>query len=329
MNPMTTTKLLGSLARTGLAALALALASQVARAEPPLPAERHSLSEICAGERCSWEKVVECTSFIEGLNFDERGRLWMVSVIGGQVLRVDNGRCVPVGASGGSPNGARFAPDGRLFMTDRKQGLMAVDPATGERTQLFAGHDGGAFRGLNDLVFDAKGGLYFTDPVGSDALSRIGRVYYVAPGEGSKPQVFADGLAYPNGVAVSADGQNVYVAEFAENRILSMPSRNSTDTFGLPYVFARLQGGIGPDGLAVDSAGNVYAMHYGAGEVTIYDKTGFAYGTIPLPREAGLGSTNLAFRDGYLYVSESLKNVVWRLPVRTQGLAAGKFPGTP
>jgi gluconolactonase len=312
-------RFLRRIAAASLPALAFAFLLLPAMAQTAPAAPRHDLSEICSGEQCTWEKVVTCDGFIEGINFDDKGRLWMVSVVGGRILRVENGRCVAVGAAGGSPNGAKFAPDGRLIVADRKRGLLSVDPATGKQAVLVAGAPDRPFRALNDLDFDAHGGFYFTDPGGSDALHRTGRVYYAPPGA-RRPEVFADGVTYPNGVAVSADGQLVYVAEFAENRILAVPSKHSTNPFAVPFVFARLQGGIGPDGLAVDAGGNVYAVHYGAGEVAVFDSDGFPYGTIPLPMGAGLGTTNLTFRDGYLYVAESLTNTVWRVPVKGRAL---------
>ncbi|MER2047657.1 MAG: SMP-30/gluconolactonase/LRE family protein, partial [Solibacillus sp.] len=80
------------------------------------------------------------------------------------------------------------------------------------------------------------------------------------------------------------------------------------------------EGGIGPDGLAVDAEGNLYVAHFQAGEVVVVDANGFKYGTIRLPEDAGTFATNLAFHDGYLYVTESSKNEVWRIQVKKKGL---------
>ncbi len=303
-----------------LLVLAPAFTPVPAAAQAAAHPSRHEITEICTGDSCTWEKFVTCDGFIEGINFDAKGRLWLVAVVAGKIMRVENGRCVNLAAGAGTPNGAKFSPDGRLFVANRTKGIQTVDPETGETTNLFSRSNIGPFKGLNDIVFDPRGGYYFTDPVGSDALSKSGHVYYVAPDKGSTPQVFASGIAYPNGIAVSPDGQNVYVAEFGENRVLMIPSKDSKDPFGISYVFARLQGGIGPDGVSVDTGGNVYVAHYGAGEIAVFDEHGFPYGIIPLPKGAGSGTTNMAFKDGYLYVTESLNNVVWRIGVRTRGL---------
>lgn len=280
---------------------------------------RHSLSEIC--DNCSWEKVVTCRGFLEGINFDRSGQMWMLGYMSGEILRVERDTCVTVGSNGSSPNGAKFHKDGRLFVADRFGGLMSVDTRTGTRTTLVNMFKTEHFRGLNDLVFDANGGIYFTEPYGSNAIDRTGRAFYLPPGQNAKVELFLSGLAYPNGIALSADGQRVYIAEWALNRITSAPVVNPKNPNETPFVFASLEGGIGPDGLAVDNEGNVYAAHFAAGEIVILDSNGFKYGALRLPQGTGSFATNLAFHDGYLYVTEAMKNEVWRVKIKKTGLS--------
>lgn len=279
--------------------------------QPPRAPNR--IEQICAGGTCSWERVARCDGFIEGINFDAQGRMFMVGYVSGAILQVENGKCTEVGEASGSPNGARFAADGSLLVADRFAGLVSVDTATGRRQILHRGDGVSMFRGLNDLAFDPQGGLYMTEPYGSNALDRTGKVYYLAPDEGARPAVFADGLAYPNGVALSPDGGRLYVAEFAMNRIVSIPTPLSGNPSDVAHVFAQLTGGLGPDGLIVDADGTLFAAHFLAGEVVVMDEAAMPYGTIALPEGAGSGPTNLAIRDGYLYVTEAFSNEVWRL----------------
>ncbi len=307
--------------RSLLATAVICASSTGAFAEEPAPSVRHDLSEICAGESCQWEKYVQCDGFVEGINFDAEGTLWMLAYFKGEVLKVEDKACTTVGAAGGAPNGAKIGPDGKLIVADRTAGIQSVDLATGERTSVYPSFGVAQFRGLNDLSFAADGGMYFTEPYGSDSINKVGRVYYVAPGEGSKPELFYEGMAYPNGVAVSADGQRVYVSEFAENRVISLPSKTTKNPFDTPFVFARMEGGIGPDGLTVDADGNLYVAHFSAGEIVIFDALGFPYGIVRLPEGAGVWTTNLALHDGYLYVTEASQNIVWRLAVKTAPLA--------
>ena len=277
---------------------------------------RHTLSEIISSSS-SWEKVVsKCRGFAEGINFDRDGQLWMVGVASGELFKAVDGECLTIGDVQSSPNGAKFHKDGRLFVTDRLLGLMEVDTQTGARKLIVDSYENKKFRGVNDLVFDEKGGLYFTDAAGSSALEPIGRVFYLPPGPGAKVELFADNLAYPNGIALSSNGQRVYIAEFDKKRIISKPSKNAKKSPETAFVFCRLEGGIGPDGMAVDSEGNLYVAEFFAGEIAIFDKDGFAYGALRMPKDAGPMVTNLAIHEGYLYVTEGMKNEVWRLKIK-------------
>lgn len=266
-----------------------------------------------------WEKVASGEGFIEGLNVDKNGDIWLVSPVTNALLKVEDGKAVQVGEDYGSPNGAKFHNDGRLFVADQTGELYAFDPETGERKTIADTFEGEPLRALNDLVFDAAGGLYVTEPDRSNVTDPSGRVFYLPPG-GEELELFADHLAYPNGIAVSADGQRVYIAEFDKNRIISVPAADAEDSPETPFVFARFEGGIGPDGLAVDEEGNLYVAHFQAGRVSIVDRNGFHYGSIPLPDSAGTFVTNLAFHDGYLYVTESSNNELWRIKVEKAGV---------
>jgi len=307
--------------KTGiLSAVLIATGVMAANAQTITPGPRHSVSEICAGGECVWEKVATCSGFLEGINVTKDDTVYMVGYFEGQIYKVEDGSCVPVGAAGGAPNGAKLAPDGSMLIADRLGGIMRADLATGERTSVHPSYGVVNFRGLNDLVFDSEGGYYFTEPYGSDALNAVGKVYYVAPGEGSKPQVFLENMAYPNGIAVSANGQQIYVSEFARNRVISAPSVHTKNPFDSPVVFARFEGGIGPDGLAVDAAGNVYVAHFNAGQVVVVDAQGFHYGTLPLPAGAGPFTTNVAIRNGHMYVTEAAKNELWKMAVNAEAI---------
>lgn len=302
----------GSLGVFGLlAGLAIAL---------PAAAEgRHTIDEICTGD-CKWEKVATCEGFIEGINVDDEGGIYVLGYMTGQILKVEGESCTQIGAASGSPNGAKLDAGGNLIVTDRTGGLQKVDLETGEREVLHTMVGTAQFRGLNDLVIDSQGGMYFSEPYGSNALNKVGKVYYLGPDEGAVPEVFAEGLAFPNGLAISANGLRVYIAEYGQNRVISVPSKLETNIHETPFVFARMVGGIGPDGMTVDSEGNLYAAHFQAGEVVVFDKLGFPYGALPLPEGAQSFTTNVAIHDGYLYLTEALQNVIWRMPISKQKL---------
>lgn len=286
--------------------------------KPIPPDDRHSISEIIQ-PGTKWEKVAVGHGFMEGINFDRNGNIWMVSPMTGEIMTIEGDKVVTVGEKYNMPVGAKFHKDGRLFVTDVKGELYAFNPATSERTTIVNSYNGTLFKGLNDLVFDESGGIYFTEPIGSSATHPTGRVFYLPPNN-SEPVLFAENIAYPNGVALSVDGQRVYISEFDKNRILSVPSKSAKASPETPFVFGQFEGGIGPDGLAVDEKGNLYVAHFQAGEIVVLDASGFKYGIIRLPEDAGTFVTNLAFHKGYLYITESSKNEVWRIKVKEEGL---------
>jgi len=278
-------------------------------------AQTPTMREIC--DDCVVEKFASCGGFLEGASIDSRGVLWVVDLVSGNILTVSEaGQCTVESNTGGQPNGAKFHPDGRLFIADKAKGILAFNPADKALSTIASSYRSETLRGVNDLIFDNTGGLYFTEPYGSNTLNPNGRLFYL-PAQGSL-QVVADNIAFPNGVALSVDGSRVYVGEYANKRLLSLPSVTSQDIFDVPFVFANVVGGIGPDGFALDTNGTIYSAVFQSGQVQIISATGFPVGALQIPE--GTFVTNLAFRDNYLYITESSLGVIWRVKVNTRGL---------
>ncbi|MBN1239797.1 MAG: SMP-30/gluconolactonase/LRE family protein [Gammaproteobacteria bacterium] len=282
-------------------------------------AQTDGLERICGD--CVFEKFASCGGFLEGATVDAEGTLWVVDLLSGNLLSVDDGgRCDARANTGGQPNGAKFHRDGRLFVADKTLGIVAYDPSSDEITTIADTYRAERLRGTNDLVFDAEGGLYFTEPYGSSATNPTGRVFYLPPGENASPVLAADGLAFPNGVALSPDGGNIFVGEYAKKHLLSAPAVGSPDVFDIAYVFARTVGGVGPDGMALDEDGNIYVAIFQGGAVDVIAPDGRPRGTLMLPDDAGTFVTNLAFHEGWLYVTEASVGEIWRVRVSSAGL---------
>ena len=279
------------------------------------------ISEICGD--CVVEKWASCGAgkFLEGPNFDSAGNLWMVGLNSGEILKATpNGQCSVAKGGINFPGGARFDKQGKLIVTSR-EGLLSYDTATGEIKKIVTVYGTQVFRGLNDVIVDKAGGIYFTEPNGSHAIRHNGRVFYLPPGENQQLRLIGDTFAFPNGLVLSPDEQTLYIGEFGLNRTMAIPVSNGTvPAAGNPWIFAYYEGGMGPDGMLTDTDGNVYVAHYRAGEVVINDKSGFSVGKIKLPPDAGLGTTNLAIHGGYLYITEAQKNEIFR--VKTSKLPA-------
>jgi lactonase len=160
----------------------------------------------------------------------------------------------------------------------------------------------------NDLVFDARGGLYFSDFRGISTEPR-GGAYYVAPDFKTITPVLPN-LAMANGIALSPDGQQLWITEFSRNLLHRVELTDATTITpigtAIPYHFT----GPAPDSMRVDNDGNLYVAVYGQGRVLVFNKNGIPIGQVLLPgRDEGhnLWSTSMAIRPetNYLYIVTS------------------------
>jgi gluconolactonase len=292
----------------------------LATAKQPKPREL-DISQIV--DPCAeWEKVAEVKRpYLEGINFDREGRIWLVSPRTGEIMRIENGKPITVGPTGDTPCGMAFHKDGRLFVVGKAGKLFWVDTESGDRHLIADRYQMGHFTGLNDCTFDSEGGFYFTEPYGSNVWNATGNVYYLPP-DGNEDDIvkIMSNIAFPNGICCAPDDERLYVAEFAKNRIISAQCYHPKEKNEPANVFSTYIGGVGPDGICCDSEGNVYCAHNPAGEVSVVNKDGFHYGSIRLPEEVGHHSSNLAFNGNYLYVEESVSSTIWRIQLKKSGL---------
>lgn len=196
--------------------------------------------------------------------------------------------------------GLAIHEDGRIFSAGtggfRRGSVVSVRPDGSDMRTVIPPEAGYV---VNDLVFDAKGGFYFTDFQGSSTDPK-GGVYYVAPDLKTVAPVLPN-LAMANGVALSPDGKTLWATEFGRNLLHRVELADATTPTPLgtsvPYHFT----GPAPDSMRVDADGNVYGAIYGQGRVIVFNPNGIPIGQVLLPgRDHGhnLHSTSLALRPG-------------------------------
>jgi sugar lactone lactonase YvrE len=201
--------------------------------------------------------MVEATTLLTGLVIGESprwhdGRLWFANWGAGEIVAVDLQGNAEVVAPG--PPGLGWSidwlPDGRLLVTG--EGLMRIEPDGSMVPHADLG--GLGVDGFNEIVVDGRGNVYVNGgaefhPGEGEAP---GIVALVTP-DGSVRQV-ADGIAFPNGMAVTPDNSTLIVAESFAQRLTAFDIADD-GSLSNRRVWAD---GVGPDGICIDAEGAVW-----------------------------------------------------------------------
>lgn len=247
------------------------------------------------------EKLASGFQFIEGPLWRPKDQvLWFSDVVGNVVRQWSPNGEVKVliekagGDPGNVPPGGFVGPNGELA---DKDGFVLICQHTARRiarvgpdlkqTTLVDKFGGKRLNSPNDLVYKSDGSLYFTDPPYGLAKQdedpakeiKFNGVYRLKNG---KVDVLVKDLTRPNGIAFSPDEKVLYVANSDEKRKLWMRydvAANGTVSNGRVFfdVTAEKDPGL-PDGMKVDSQGNVYGT--GPGGVWVFSPDGKHIGTI-------------------------------------------------
>ena len=145
-------------------------------------------------------------------------------------------------------------------------GIVWVDPATGRRGTLLDSIDGAPVSGINDMVADGKGGLYFGTVDhqrmfrGEDFFGRSALYHLNAAGHFLR---LRDGLKFSNGMGLSPDDRHLYINDSsAGTYAYEILPDGSLANGRLVSVRSDC------DGLAVDCEGGIWIAQIGAGMIT-------------------------------------------------------------
>ena len=248
------------------------------------------------------EKVAGGFTFTEGPLWRSDGRLWFSDVVGnlvrsvtpaGQVedlIKESGGKSdAPVGSFIGSA-GMVAAKDGDVLLCQHGNRRIVRVGKDLKMTPLLERFEGKRFNSPNDLVYKSDGSLYFTDPPygllkQDDDPAKELKFNGVFRYAGGKVQLLVKDMTRPNGLAFSPDEKTLYVANSDEKRKLWMRFDVAADgSLSNGRVFADVTAekddGL-PDGMKVDSLGNIYAA--GPGGLWVFAPDGKHLGTIKPP----------------------------------------------
>jgi sugar lactone lactonase YvrE len=210
---------------------------------------------------------------------------------------------------------ADFGPTNRFNHGPNDDGIIWRISPEGDTTRVV---DGGIGDPNALLVFEDGSFL-----VSDDATDEILRV-----DANGRLTLFTDAVGHPNGMALSLDGNTLYVAQIFESlrplviddRVWALPLENGA-VAGVPTVIARLGDGAANDGLAMDELGRIYVAANGQGKIWRLDPPNWE---ATLIAEGMPGVASLAFGQGEfdhqsIYATSTRTGKVWEVRVGVGG----------
>jgi gluconolactonase len=219
-------------------------------------------------------------------------------------------------------NGLTRDRQGRLLACEHATSRVTRTEADGRITVIASHYGGKELNSPNDIVVKSDGGIYFTDPtygrmdyygVPREPVLTFRGVYRVAP-DGALT-LLADDFAQPNGLCFSADETRLFVNDTERGHIRVFDVKaDGTLAGGAVWAQTVGEGDGAPDGMKIDSAGNLYCC--GPGGIHVFDPSAACLGVIRTPE----GVANFAFGDEdfrSLFITASTS--LYRIRVKTPG----------
>jgi gluconolactonase len=264
--------------------------------------------------------VQEGFKFTEGPVGTAEGALYFSDIRTNRTYLLETGGKISiVRENTNGANGLALTADGHLLAAEGEGKRISRLDRDGKVTTVTHGSEDRPFLAPNDLIVDAKGGIYFTDPGPRPVVpGRIVHVYYLPPGA-KESVVIDDKIARPNGLTITADGKTLIVDDTLGTIVFAYDIQ-ADGTVANKRPFAELrdipagQESVA-DGVALDRDGRVYITTVKG--VQVFDRGGQYLGTIAVARQPA----NVAFggpdkRTLYITAREGL----YQLPMLAQGV---------
>jgi gluconolactonase len=187
-------------------------------------------------------------------------------------------------------NGLAVDPQGRLIAAEAGKRRVTRTESDGSVVPIAERFERARLNQPNDVTVRSDGTIYFTDPAfGVETELDFRGVFRIAPDGGLTAEYRGETSEAPNGVALSPDESLLYVTDYNASvvRVFDVAKDGSLSK---ARTFVEV---AGPDGMAVDEAGNLFIASYVGGAIEVFAPDGEHWGTIDLPGSA----SNCAFGD--------------------------------
>ena len=209
------------------------------------------------------------------------------------------GRSEVVAMVGDGPNGAAIGPDGAVYICNNggldvsrdEAGALVVNPlppasyqgghidrvdlATGRSERLYDGCGGHQLSAPNDIVFDRRGGMWFTDFGRRTGRTRpLSAIYYATADGRSITEAYLGGVSF-NGIGLSADEATLYVSDTYQSKLWSFAIEapgviaHAASPHGAARFVANMPGAMQLDSLALTASGAVCIGTIGPGGIAV------------------------------------------------------------
>jgi sugar lactone lactonase YvrE len=224
--------------------------------------------------------VLDGGRYFEGPRW-HAGRLWFVDCINRTLLSLNSsGTCEQHAKfEDDTPCGLGILPDGKIVVLTmfRKHLMTCVDGRLSTYTDL----SGIAKGTIDGRIVDGLGRAYVGD-LGFDLppppdRGRVGRIILVMPGGAAR--VVAEGLRFPNGIAISADNSRLVVAEM-DGECLAEYEIEANGNLSFRRQFGKMKA---PDGICLDSAEAVWVASFDEDAFIRLDRDGRELQRIEIP----------------------------------------------
>ena len=222
-------------------------------------------------------------------------------------------------------NGLAWDHQHRLLVCEHSSSHLTRTEADGRITVLASHYRDKELNSPNDVIVKSDGAIYFSDPTygrmdhyglfREPQLSFRG-VYRLEP-DNKSLTLLADDFAQPNGLCFSHDEKTLFISDTDKKHIRAFDVR-ADGTIANSRIWAEVtgEGAGGPDGLKLDSEGNLYSC--GPGGIHVFAPDATCLGVIRVPEyTANFCWGGGDFRSLFITASTSL----YRVQVNTPGTA--------